>query len=207
MSLNKFISEVKTRGLARHSHYEVRFTLPGTNSDGDRLASVFCAATNLPGKSFATQPSRIYGENREMPYETMYDPVTFSFYSDSGMELKKAFDRWMGLVIDPNTRFIQYYENYTRDVEVKLINIDESEPYQITLFEAYPKNIQAIQLDYSNKEAMRFDVTIQYRYWRSTSTSSMSLGTASTLIPAQDPQNFITGLGFPEFMNTNIFDV
>lgn len=197
MSLNKFISEVKTRGLARHSHYEVQFSLPRTNTQGDRLASIFCAATNLPGKSIATQPSRIYGENREMPYEVMYEPVTFSFYSDSGMELKKAFDRWMNLVIDPSTRQIRYYDDYVRQIDIRLLNVDESEPYHVILFEAYPKSVQAIQLDYANKEAMRFDVTIQYRYWRSVSASSMSFGTDEKRIPIEDPRNTITGVGYP----------
>lgn len=214
--IDKFITEVKQRGLARTNTYEVKVSLPGTSSKGDELISVFCDAVNLPGLSIATQPSRTYGEIREMPYEPMYEPVQLSFYVDSNMEVKKAFERWMASIVNVNSREMFYYNSYIRDVSIKVVTRDyqpipQSEqlittqshevasPYFVILSEAYPKAISAIQLDTGSKDLMKLNVTLQYKYWRSGGASEMAsvLPSLNSSSPIQNSSGIVTGQGYP----------
>lgn len=212
--IDKFISEIKNRGLARTNRYEVKVSIPSTTSKGDQLVSVFCDAVNLPGLSVATQPSRMYGEVREMPYEPIYEPVTLSFYVDSNMEVKKAFDRWMASIVNVNTREMMYYDDYVRDVTIKVINrdytpapqteqlntersIETDSPYIVVLSEAYPKLISTIQMDAGSKDVMKFSVLIQYKYWRAEGSSEMLINIPSkTPQRYEDPAGTSTGQGY-----------
>lgn len=160
----EFITAVKTRGLARTNRYEVIIPF-GTDQKVISLTSIFCDQLVLPGVSLETTAHRVFGETREMPYERIFNPVQFSFYNDSDFLIKAQFDNWMNSVMDPTTRVMRYYADYTKDITIKILNIDESNPYTIKLHEAYPKTIQDIQMDASSKEVMKVSVTLLYRYW------------------------------------------
>lgn len=170
--INQFLGEVKNRGLARTNRYDVVIPLPVvTSSKTIYVANLFCDAVSLPGVNISTTPQRFYGEERQMPYERMFDPVTLSFYVDNTMELKTAFEEWINLIIDPKTRAIGYYNDYTRPVEIYIKDVEDGTPYKLTLHEAYPKALNTIQLDTSSREIMKMTMTMQYKYWTSTSNT------------------------------------
>lgn len=195
--IQDFISQVKTKGLARTNRYEVVIAFPNAvDQDTRSIANLFCDAVTLPGANIATQPMRIFGESREMPYEKSYDPVTMSFYVDSDMRIKKAFESWMGLIHNTNTRTLGYYENYIRPVEIYVNSVDGSTPYMLTLYEAYPKTLNSIQLDTAGREIMKMTVTMQYKYWRSKTVDILN---AQEDIPSIDGDrlNISTNTGDP----------
>lgn len=175
MSWQDFKSLVATRGLIRSSHYEVEIPFPSPNFTVGQISTLFCESTNLPGMAISTTPSRFYGEVREMPYEPTYDTVQMSFYVDAQMVIKNAFDDWMGLIINPNRRSVQYYRDYVRNIKIKVTTTDNQTPYTITLYEAYPKAIGSIQMSSEQKDIIKLPVTFQYKYWRK-ETRSISYG-------------------------------
>lgn len=177
--IKDFISQVKSRGLARTNRYEVVITFPNSVGGGIRaIANLFCDSVTLPGCNIATTPMRTFGEIREMPYERMYDSVTMSFYVDADMRIKKAFQGWMDLIHNPDTRTMGYYNDYTRPVQIYVTNVDDTTPYMLTLFEAYPKTINSHQLDTASREVMKMTLTMQYKYWNS--------NVISVAVPEQD---------------------
>lgn len=181
--IEDFISQVKTRGLARINRYEVVVPFPQPDPRGEmkRVANLFCDSVNLPGAAISTTPMKTFGEVREMPYEKIYDPVTMSFYVDSGLEIKKAFESWMELIYNTKTRTLGYYQKYIQNVDIYVKTVDGSTPYKITLHEAYPKAIQSVQLDTNGREVMKMTLTMQYKYWTSTTQD---------IIEAQTPMGF-----------------
>lgn len=196
-ALSQFISEVKIRGMARNNRYLVEIPL---NGEGSQIAALFCESVSLPGLSVATTPQRIYGEQHEIPYERMFDPVTFTFYVDSGMIIKKAFDDWMSQIINPLTRAQAYYKDYIRNITIKVYNVDDSVPYMVTLKEAYPKSIQAVQLDANGKDIMRLTVTIVYKYWESAEIAADVQQELTDIIDSgemQDPFGVFTEEAYP----------
>jgi hypothetical protein len=185
-SLNEFISEVKNSGLMRNSRFAVQFNLPNNmdRSYGANLQSMllFCDAVNLPGLTIESAASRIYGEIREMPYGKIFDAVNMSFYVDNDMSVKLLFDAWMALIMDPTTRHFQYYNNYTTDIQITVFDIADGARYKVTLYECYPKSVGSVQMDYSNKDVMKLNVNMMYKYWESdTMTSDNATGISATV--------------------------
>ena len=100
-----------------------------------------------------------------------------------------------------------YYRDYARQL---MINVEKITPsgemstnpdegkkvYSIKLMECYPKTIGAIQLDYANKDVMKLNVTLTYRYWIKEEDSDTSY-TFNQLIEKMyvpESMNFSTGI-------------
>lgn len=212
--ISDFISQVRTRGLARTNRYEVIVPFPtlNPNYDTSRLVSIFCESVNLPGINIASQPVRVFGESREMPYERMFDPVTLTFYIDYDHEVKTAWEQWFHSIMNQTSRTMTYYDSYIKPVVIKVIKEDqvyqsgnglwtpkETAPYVVTLHEAYPKSLSAIQMSADSREIMKMQVTLQYRYWTSNiseKTNNRSTSAFSESTQNQDPAQINTGSGY-----------
>ena len=166
-TLNEFIASVKESGLMRTNRFLVEFNLMGDS----RLIQLYCDAVNLPGLTLSTQQARTFGEFREMPYERLFENVNFTFYVDNDMSVKLMFDNWMKSIINPVTRAINYYDNYTTDITVYVLDTEDNSKYYVKLYECYPKSIAAIQMDHSAKDVMKLNVSMNYRYWTSGSSA------------------------------------
>ena len=94
-TLNDFISNIKSRSLARQN----RFTLAiegGLNSQDGNLVELFCEQAVLPGLNFASQPTRSFGEQREVIYDRNFESIQLTFLVDREMKVKQFFDKWSG---------------------------------------------------------------------------------------------------------------
>ena len=174
MSLNKFIASVKTEGLARTSRFSVVMSLPlgitRTNSFYQtQLEKVllYCDTAQLPGINFSTTQSRTFGEYREIPYEKIHDPITLTFYVDNNMTVKAMFDAWLSFIINPESKRLNYYDNYVVPMDIYVEDMQNMQKYQCQLIEAYPKAVSSIALDYASKDIMKLSVTFAYRYFKS----------------------------------------
>ena len=215
MSIREFIAEVKTRGLARTNRYLVE--MPIAESE---LAALLCESASLPGISYASSQQKIAGESREMPYERMFDPITLTFYSDQDMIIKSMFDLWMGSIMDPRTRTFNFYNNYIKDIKIHVLDMQEEKRYTAVLYECYPKTITPVSLSSSDRDVMKFSVTLQYKYWMPevapksrppTTADGLDFPSApstprplfpplaTNLVNMEDPQGIFTGTGFQGF--------
>lgn len=171
-TLNEFIAAIKTEGLAKTNRYIAKIGIPGLlngqfHSTTLRKLEFYCEATQLPGMSISTQQSRMFGEFREMPYERLFDNITLTFLVDNTLDTKAFFDTWINSIQDPAKRTFNYYNDYISDIDIEVLDTDDSPRYVVTLFECYPKSISSIQLDYNSKDIMKLQVSINYRYWMS----------------------------------------
>ena len=166
--MDRFIANIKSDSLARMNRYQVIFTPPMTIEQGNlENILLLCDQAQLPGVNYSTVPNRTFGEFRETPYERLYDTATFSFLVDQNMYVKFMFDSWMYQIQDFDTKQFNYYNNYITDIEIYVDDLQDNERYKINLYEAYPKAISSIQMDYASKDIMRLNVTMQYRNWDS----------------------------------------
>jgi hypothetical protein len=164
--LNKFISKVKQDGLARTNRYTVLFggmASAGLNQKLDIL--LLCDQVQIPGTNFNTSDMRTYGEVRKTPYERLYEDVNMSFYVDTNMQVKKFFDDWMNRIQNPTTRNFNYYDSYVQDITIEVQDLKNQSRYGIKLYEAFPKSIGAVQLDYAGKDIMKLSVNFAYKYY------------------------------------------
>lgn len=167
--LNDFIAQVKKEGLMRTNRYIVLMTMPTgmRSSVSMRKVLLLCDSINVPGVTISTTAARTYGEIREMPYEKIFAPANMSFYVDNKMEVKKIFDEWQAIIQDPETRNHGYYKDYTTDIKITILDSYDNARYQVTLFDAYLKDLGSIQMSNESREVMKLNVTMQYKYWKS----------------------------------------
>jgi len=174
--INQFISEVKTGALARTNRFGVEFTPPaGINPGNLRKILLFCDTVQLPGINYSTVQNRTFGEFREVPYEKLYEPINLTVYVDNDMQVKKMFDDWMSLISNPETRTYSYYNSYIAPkFVIEVQDINDKTRYQVELFEAYPKNLNSVNLDNASKDVMKLTVNMQYKYWMATPISQLA---------------------------------
>ena len=208
-TLQEFISQVAGEGLMRTSRFAVLFTLPNGLSAGLydtnlRKILLYCDSVNLPGLTLETTAAKTFGEERQMPHQKQFDTINLGFYVDNSMSVKTLFDNWMGAVQDPETRNFNYYWTYVTDITIDVLDISDKSRYQVTLYQAYPRSISPIQMDYGNKDVMKLSVAMQYKYWRSsaTNTANSFLGDS-----AEIPETYFTNFdqyqtGFNSFENS-----
>lgn len=146
---------------------------------------LFCEQAQLPGVSFSTSQVRSFGEFKEVPYEKLYEPISLSFFADSDLTVKTLFDKWVNLIQDTNTRMYSYPDEYVTDnIKIFVHDVQNQKKYCVTLYECYPKAVSPIQLDYNNKEIMRVQVQMVYKYF---TTEQITTGQTHNNIVPQDP--------------------
>jgi hypothetical protein len=163
--LNDFISQVKHNGMARTNRYVVYFSLPWEPDSALRDTLLFCDQVQIPGTNFNTSDMRTFGETRKAPYERLYEDINMSFYVDKEMKNKLMFDYWFNQIQNPWTRNFNYYDTYKTDIVIEVQDLKDQSRYGIKLFEAYPKSMGAIQLDYAGKDVMKISVNFAYKYY------------------------------------------
>lgn len=167
--LDEFISHVKSVGLARTNRFSVVLAPPkGMGGYFSELNSILmlCDQIQLPGVNLATTQNRSFGEFREVPYEKLYGDIQLNFYVDNNLAVKNFFDQWMAVIQSPTTRTFEYYENYISDMTITVEDLEDNTRYSVVAYECYPKTVSPIQMDYSNKDVMKMQVTMQYKYWK-----------------------------------------
>ena len=147
MSLNSFIGQVHSAGIARANRYEATIHFPKELQVASVLISprlrLYCSKVNIPTISYMTWESQSYGETRTAPYQKKFDPISL-------------------------TRIARYYNDYAMPckIELEVYNVDELiPPYVITFREVYPKAVQEINLDAGRQDALTLNVVFNYKYY------------------------------------------
>ena len=168
--LNDFIAQVKSEGLMRTNRYIIEMNMPTGMRPTVNMRKILllCDSVNIPGVTISTTPARTYGEIREMPYEKIFAPANLSFYVDNKMEVKKLFDEWQAVIQNPVSRNHGYYRDYTTKIDITILDVYDNQRYQITLHEAYLKDLGSVQMSNESREVMKLNVTLQYKYWTAT---------------------------------------
>ena len=167
--INEFVSLVRTEGLARSNRFIVYIYPPlsvSSRIDSTKLR-LYCESVSLPGMNLLTNPVTTYGEQREVVYNRSYEPVNLEFMLDQGMDIKRFFDDWQQQIIHPQSRMVNYYQNYIGSIEIYQLGGDkmESSKYCVRLHEAYPKSVAPISYNYDSKGVTKLSVSIEYKYW------------------------------------------
>lgn len=211
--LNKFISEIKSRDIARANRYAVTIIPPklmqghpDSTSNNVQFVNMMCESTVIPGVALETDIVHMPGETRSMPVLRDYSTMSLSFYVDKNMAVRRFFDRWIASIIDQKTRKLSYYDDYISTINIRTVDVVTADPgfkdnsnkyaaYSVTLFEAYPKMLHDIQVSYSSDQIMTLRVDIEYKYWTTNYSENYgdNYGTPSTSSDTNNPSGQTTG--------------
>lgn len=217
MKLTDFIGRMNT-GFARTNRYYLEFNLPPMLQAGHHVSDVekmqlLCDSVQLPGLNLNTAQIRTFGEIREMPYEMNYEPITLSFYVDGDMIVKGIWDDWVKSIQQGRSRVFNYYDTYVTDMKIVVQNLEQEERdqgiFQVKLYEAYPKTVNAVQLSYEQKDIMKVTVTLMYKYWESTTQAELEQPPANAPTPSPylaERQGVVTNITTPYINNSYNMD-
>ena len=166
LSIDNFRQKIGTLGgPAPVNRYEV--WIPAVAGQSDSGRALLCEQAELPGKTILTVEDKLYGPVRKIGYGQMFIDTTMTFICTAdGWEEKALFDGWQNYVVDPTMFDAKYYNQYARPIYLRTYNERNEMSYGIVFREAFPLNVGAINLGWSqNNEYARLSVTFAYRKW------------------------------------------
>ena len=165
--INNFLSETHTdNGYALPSRYEVIITSPG--SGNARKISMRCESIDMPGRALnTTTDSNMYGIAPEIVDGiTFGGTLTMTFQASSDLEERVFFESWQEMAWNKGTWNVGYYKDYIKEIEIYVLDINNTRRYGIKLMECFPKEIGASSLSYTQAtDIIKIPVTMQYKYW------------------------------------------
>ena len=165
--INNFLSEFHSdNGYALPSRYDVVITSPAEGNA--RKISLRCESVDLPGRALnTTTDSNMYGIAPEI-----VDGITFggtlamTFQSSSDLEERVFFESWQEMAWNKGTWNVGYYKDYIKEIEIYVLDINNTRRYGIKLMECFPKEIGPSSLSYTQAtDIIKIPVTMQYKYW------------------------------------------
>ena len=166
--LNNFLSTFHSDdGYAVPNRFEVIITRRGITPEENEKVSLRCESINLPGRNLNTLTNTIYGPSREIVDGVTYaEDITMTFYARSGLEERVYFEEWQALAFDERSWNVKYYEEYIGDVDIYVLDKQDTRRFGIKLIEAFPKTIGPTDLNQgSNNEIIKTSVNFSFRYW------------------------------------------
>ena len=175
-NLSLFLSAIREDSLARVNRFEVMITPPKGMSDVNRswadFTSLYCEMASLPPVNISTKSFKIFGPTYQRPFGAEYggEGVSLTFHVDRDMNIKKFFDEWTAVVVDPDSGLVNYQENYISTINLRQLDEQENVTYELELYEAFPRSVNLLELNNSaQNQTHRLNVLFAYRYWKDTS--------------------------------------
>ena len=126
--------------------------------------SMSCFQAQIPGNTIATTDKDI--AFRSVAYQKIYSDVILGFYCDDKMKELNFWQDWIDSIHRKEENRWAYYDEYKSEINITPINRSGVNVATWTLHDAYPKQIDPIQLDYGTNDAvMTINATITYRHF------------------------------------------
>ena len=141
-------------GFAKGNRYNVTIIPPQFLSSNSAVLSkitYLCEAVSLPTKGIASNPQKVYGPPREIPYGETFTEAALSFILDDAFTIKEYFDVWQANIIDPESGNVKnYWNNMVGTIKLSRLSndatsfTDANKTYNLELREAYPSAVGEI---------------------------------------------------------------
>ena len=175
-NLSQFIGAVREDSLARVNRFEIFINAPKSltfkNKSNAGAVSLYCEMASLPPVNISTKSFKIFGPTYQRPFSAEYggEGISLTFHVDRDMQVKKFFDEWTARVVDPDTGFVGFQEDYISTIRLRQLNEQDEVTYELELEEAFPRSVNLLELNNSaQNQTHRLNVLFAYRYWKDVS--------------------------------------
>jgi hypothetical protein len=127
---------------------------------------------SLPPVNISTKSFKIFGPTYQRPFSAEYggEGISMTFHVDRDMQVKKFFDNWTAKVVDPDSGFVGFQEDYISTIRLRQLNEQDDITYELELYEAFPRSVNLLELNNSaQNQTHRLNVLFAYRYWKDVS--------------------------------------
>jgi hypothetical protein len=169
-------------GGARPNQFRVDLTFPSYVTLGaiaGLQGQFLCKATTLPTSTVENIAMQYRGRQINLAGERTFEQWNVTIYNDTSFNIRNAFEIWSnGIQNNATTEGRTNPRDYQVDMAVNQLDRNGAQVKTYKFVDAYPIAIGAIGLDYETTNQIEtFDVTFQYNYWTSdTSTSGSAFG-------------------------------
>ena len=175
-NLSQFIGAVREDSLARVNRFEVFINAPKSltfkNKSNAGAVSLYCEMASLPPVNISTKSFKIFGPTYQRPFSAEYggEGISLTCHVDRDMQVKKFFDEWTAKIVDPDTGFVGFQEDYISTIRLRQLNEQDEVTYELELEEAFPRSVNLLELNNSaQNQTHRLNVLFAYRYWKDVS--------------------------------------
>jgi len=167
--LDNFLSEIRSQYTPRSDRFEVIFNLPPAlvNRVNARQLSLYCEEAQIPGFAATNLPVKIgaWTEYRTQNVEFLTTEMSFTFIIDEKWRVREAFEEWISLAGDPNSKEVGYYEDYVSTIDIKSLAVDDGVLAEWKLVDATPKLINLTPVSWGNSGMIRMSVSFSAKRW------------------------------------------
>jgi len=175
-TINNFLASFTT-DIARPSKFDVTIPIPlslATYITSARNLTFRCESAQLPGRTFETAIKKIGSAPVEkFPYHTNYQEATLTFILSDDMNEKIFFDAWMELINPSGNYNFQYKANYAVDITINQYDVKNNLTYAGVLQEAFPIDVNQLDLDWGTDSYHKLSVVFAYRQWSNDTVSNL----------------------------------
>lgn len=160
-----------TNGLVRPNTFEVNLNFPvfvNGGTDASYLSQFHCKSASLPESTVAPVPVYYQGRAVHVAGERTFQPWSVAVYNEN-FQIRNALERWMHGINDLGTNGgIIQPALYQTDLNVTQLDRNGVALKNIKLVNAFPVQIDPIQLDFENNNNIEiFGVTFVYDWYES----------------------------------------
>ena len=173
-SVSNFMARVDALGgPVKKNRFSVEVTPPTSMRSSIRADNInfLAKAVSFPAKTLAGTDFRYAGKySIKVPYETTYENVAITLLNTGNYSPRKFWNNWFNHIQNNTTKNMQYYDKYVGSVTISHYLDDEESvdptkaAYSVTLHDAWPLTMNAIEMTWENAELMDFQVDINYTY-------------------------------------------
>ena len=163
-------------GGARPNQFRVDLTFPSYVSLGaiaGLQGQFLCRATTLPQSTLENIAIQYRGRQINVAGERTFEQWSVTIYNDTNFNIRNAFEVWSnGIQNNSTTLGRTNPRDYQVDMAVNQLDRNGSTVKTYSFHDAYPISVGPIALDFETTNQIEtFDVTFQYNYWTSNTTS------------------------------------
>jgi hypothetical protein len=172
LGVDDFKSKLRGGG-ARPNLFKATINFPGYANGDAELTSFLCETAQLPGSSMSSINVPFRGRQLKVAGDRTFDAWTVSIINDTDFAIRNAMERWMnGMNAHSANTGLTSPIAYEADLKVEQLDRSGDVLKQYTFRGAFPSEVSPIDLAYSsNDEIERFQVTFQYQYYDTDTTS------------------------------------
>lgn len=136
----------------------------GTSNRVDRELGLMCSKVDIPGLGFVTLESIKNTPKQDLPYDVIYDDITFTFVVSGDFYEKDIFDKWMYSIYDKDNNTFEYFDNYKTDILIAQTDNNGSTVKKYRLIDAFPKTVVPLGVAHDENNTYHLlDVVFSYK--------------------------------------------
>ena len=182
------------KGISKANKFVVKnMTIPDVLRD-DHLSNTrdmhfFCDSTFFPGRNMATVEYRAGSVSEPFIHSNNFaETITLTFNLTNDMFIKKLFDEWQDYIMPltnkerkVRTNIMRYPNSYrgkfdlvkldselkekTHTYNVSSGSVRISEGYTVQILDAFPKQVDAMNVSFASQEALKLTVQMAFSRW------------------------------------------